>query len=93
MKIRRWLKRGLLGLIAAAAVVYAIDDTVARLRHKPGADVRVTRYLAVPQKFNKVEYDPAAPVTEHCIRALLPHFGYQPCWYLERHTVRFVDLG
>lgn len=93
MRIRRWVIRGLLGLVSAGAVVYGLDDLVARLRHRPGADVQVTRFLAVPQKFNKIEYDQADPVTEHCIRALLPHFGYEPCWYLQRHTVRFVDIG
>jgi hypothetical protein len=87
------MKRILLAVVALAALIYAGDDVIARIRHRPGADVKITRFLAIAQKFNKVEYDLTDPITEHCIQALLPHFGQQPCWYLRRHTVRFVNVG
>jgi hypothetical protein len=83
----------LLAVLLLIAVVYGLDDVIARIRHKPGADIQITRFLAVPQKFNKIEYDPADPVVERCFYTLFPHFGGLPCWYLRRHTVRFIELG
>jgi hypothetical protein len=89
----RVLRNFLFGAIAVLAVVYAGDDIVARVRHVPGADVHIDRFLAVPQKFNKIGYERTDPVTERCIYTLLPHFGHKPCWYVTRHTVQFVDVG
>ena len=87
------VKTILLGLTAAAAMVYAVDDLAARVRNKPGADVHIDRFLAVAQKFNKIGYERTDPVVEHCVYTLLPHFGSKPCWYVTRHTVRFVRVG
>jgi len=86
-------KKILLSLIVFAAVAYAGDDLIARLRGRPGAEVKVNRFLVIPQKFNKIEYDPQDPVMVHCVSALFPHFGSQPCWYLRRHAVQLVDIG
>ena len=90
MKVARTI---VVALLAAAAVVNGVDDLAVRLRNKPGADVQIERFLAVAQKFNKIGYERTDPVTEHCVYALLPHFGSNPCWYVTRHTVRFVRVG
>ena len=31
--------------------------------------------------WNEVEYSVGAPVVETGVEALMPHFGYTPCWY------------
>lgn len=73
--------------------VYGCDDLYARLRHSPYADVHVDRVLAVAQKFNKIDYERTDPITERCLYSLLPHFGYNPCWYVTRHTLIFIKVG
>jgi hypothetical protein len=83
--------------LAAAAlltlVAYGCDDLYARFRHAPYADVHIDRFLAVAEKFNKIDYERTDPVTERCVYALFPHFGYNPCWYVTRHTVRMINVG
>jgi hypothetical protein len=83
--------------VAAAAlltlVAYGCDDVYARLRHQPYADIHIDRFLAVAEKFNKIDYERTDPVTERCVYALFPHFGYSPCWYVTRHTVRMISVG
>lgn len=93
MGVRRAVGKGLLALVAFAAVLYACDYGYARARHEPFADVQVDRFLAIAEHFNKVGYERTTPVTERCVYSLFPHFGYAPCWYLTRHTVRFVKIG
>jgi hypothetical protein len=83
----------LVGTAVAAAGIYGVDDVYARIRHIPGADVHIERYLAVAEKFNKISYEKTDPVTERCIYTLLPHFGHRPCWYVMRHTVQFISVG
>ena len=75
------------------AVMYGGDDLYVHLRHNPYADVRINRILAIAEKFNKIDYERTDPVTERCVYSLFPHFGYNPCWYLTRHTVRVINVG
>ena len=49
--------------------------------------------LAVAEHFNKIDYERTTPITERCVYSLFPHFGYNPCWYVTRHTVRFIKVG
>jgi hypothetical protein len=89
--------RIVLKILAAAALlaiaIYGCDDLYARLRHAPFADVHIDRYLAVAEKFNKIDYERTDPITERCVYSLFPHFGYNPCWYVTRHTLRFINVG
>lgn len=87
------MRKIVLATVTSAGFLYVSDDLVARVRHMPGADVEIERYVAVPQKFNRIEYEPATTGTEHCIYTLLPHSGQNPCWYVMRHRVQFVDVG
>ena len=90
---RRFVWRALLAVIAFAAVLYGCDFVYAWARKAPFADVHIERYLQIAQHFNKVGYERTDPVTERCVYSIYPHFGYAPCWYLMRHTVRFVKIG
>ncbi|HZF06979.1 MAG TPA: hypothetical protein VE932_21765, partial [Patescibacteria group bacterium] len=49
-----------------------------------GALQTMTVYLATRLKSGKLEVFTDRPQTEVCARALFPHFGYRPCWYVRR---------
>lgn len=91
--MRMILKRTLIAFIAMAVVLYVYDYLSVRHRmtaQKQGDPFDVVIYphiLAIPQKGNRVEYalDAVSPwESEPCIHSLFPHFGYTPCWYVNR---------
>jgi hypothetical protein len=87
LKILLW---GCVGLVGLAAFVYAADDLWARLRGRPVEQMKVDRYYTALNHWNQVEYSLGTPITQTCVDAMLPHFGYVPCWYLRRHTLQQV---
>ncbi len=87
-----WIQRILVLLVAVPAVLYLIDYAVVRLRGAPTADVTIKQYYAIPQKGNKVQYAPADSAVEECVQSLFPHAGDRPCWYVNRHTRRQIDM-
>jgi hypothetical protein len=93
MRWKRFGGRALSGLIAFISVLYGCDYLYARLRSAPFADVQIDRYLVIAEHFNKIGYEHTTPITERCVYSIFPHFGNAPCWYLTRHTVRFVKIG
>ena len=54
--------------------------------------VTVRRYYAAMKKDGKPDYYFTPPAAETCVHSLFPHFGYEPCWYLSRHTNQEIDL-
>ncbi len=85
-----WLQ--LLGKIVmvAAIVLWLADWSVFRIRAARGSafdTVQVQEYLSTSLKGNKEEYDFVGAEQISCVRALFPHAGAQPCWWLRRHTV------
>ena len=78
------------GIVALALILlYVIDDASARFGF-PGhratfGTVQVRRQIDVPQKDKKTDFYFDPPEDQACVNALLPHFGVQPCWYLNRH--------
>lgn len=93
MKFARALRTTLLGTGGFVVLLYGCDYLYARLRPSPFAEVKIQRFLAIAEHFNKIGYEPTTPVTERCVYSIFPHFGNAPCWYLMRHTVRFVKIG
>jgi hypothetical protein len=89
----RLLRKMLLGAILVGACVFICDYLYARFRRDPFGAVHIDRVLAVREKFNKITYERTDPVTERCVYSIFPHFGNSPCWYLKRHTMRFIDIG
>jgi hypothetical protein len=89
----RILRKVLLAVVAFAVAAYGCDFLDAKFRPAPTADVHIDRYLAISQKFNKIDYERTDPVTERCVYSIFPHFGSSPCWYLMHHTLRFVKVG
>jgi hypothetical protein len=82
-------------VILLFALAYGYDYASVRRRmsaQKQGDPFDVITYphlLEIPQKGNKVDYelDANSPTeSESCVHSLFPHFGYTPCWYLQRRA-------
>lgn len=89
----RIFRNVLVATIAFAIVVYAFDSIYARVRKGPFANVRIDQYYAVTEKFNMIAYERGTSITERCVYSIFPHFGNSPCWYLMRHTLRYIKVG
>jgi hypothetical protein len=88
-------------VVALAAIVYVADYAILRLRivyARPGSafgSVQVVRLLAILLKNGRVDYELDAQqpeVTVICVRALFPHMGYQPCWYVRRQSQKPIPM-
>ncbi len=77
-------------VMSLAALIYAGDDLWARHRGRPVEQMKIGRLYAAVNHFKELEYSVGPPAMETCIDALLPHFGYPPCWYLRRHDIRQI---
>jgi len=89
------INRIIYALLLLLAVAYGYDYASVRRRiseNKPGDPFDVVTYphlLAIPQKGNKVEYelDAQSPMESvSCVHSLFPHYGYTPCWYVQRRA-------
>ena len=89
-RFRKILLWGCLALAALAVMVYAADDISTRLRGRPTEQMKVGRYYAAMNRWHQIEYSVGTPTMETCVDALLPHFGYTPCWYLRRHPIQQI---
>ena len=92
----RLLLRGVMGVLAAAAMVWAGDWLVWQGRTLAGSGygtVTVDRFVVAPLKNHKEEYYPDGSVQVQCTRSLLPEglpqLGGKPCWWVERNPVVF----
>jgi hypothetical protein len=83
-KIALW---GCLVLVSLSVLIYAADDLWARYRGRPVEKIKVGRLYAAVNHFNETEFSVGTPVMETCVDALMPHFGYTPCWYLRKHPI------
>jgi len=88
--IRRIALWGSVFLVSLTGLTYVADDLWSRFRRRPVEQIKVDRIYADVDHWNHVEYSIGTPIMETCIDALMPHFGYTPCWYLRRHTIRQV---
>ena len=81
--------------VASLAVVYAADYVWLRARmmknHDALGSVQVSRYYAVPEKNNRVEFYYGDAAAQECVHSLFPHLGDNPCWYVNRHKEVRVD--
>ena len=59
---------------------------------RPFGQITVTTYDAVAQKNGKTEFIFNPPEPQTCANALFPRAGYQPCWYLQRHTEQRINI-
>jgi hypothetical protein len=96
MRLKQLLLRIFGGLILVGLLVYGGDYVSVRYRVLKGRDpfttVAIQPYYAIHEKSGKTEFDFAQPQTEICVRSLFPHSGYRPCWYVNRHTEKRIDI-
>ena len=84
--------RIVLGLLGACGLFYVLDYAVAA--NRPLGSVLVQPYYAVHQKDGKIEFDynTMPPVQESCVASALPHMGMTPCWYLNGHKQKKIEI-
>jgi len=86
------LEEALKVIVVAAILLWLCDWAVFRMRisHGRGFEtIQVQEYLSTALKGNKQEYDYMGTEQVSCARALFPHAGVQPCWWVRRHTSRW----
>jgi hypothetical protein len=81
---------GCVAVVGLAGLTYLADDLWARFRGRPVEQIKVGRVYAAVNHYNQVEYSIGTPAMVTCIKALMPHFGDTPCWYLRRHTIQQI---
>ena len=71
---------------------FAVLEIRIAAKWNPYGSVTVYHYYAIPQKSGKTQlmFDPPAPQT--CVNALLPHQGWEPCWYLKGHPDQRTNM-
>jgi hypothetical protein len=99
-RIKHFLKRlmivGISSALGVTAFAYAVDYGVFRYRvatnRQPYGQITVSTYDAVLQKNGKTEFLFNPPEPQTCVHALFPREGYEPCWYLQRHTEQRINI-
>ncbi len=86
------LQRALVLLVAVPGFCYLGDYAVFRFRGSPVTTVEIRQFYAIPIKGNKINYMPAESTTEQCAFSLFPHVDTRPCWYVNRHKLRQIDM-
>jgi hypothetical protein len=81
----RWLFRVMVVAAALFLAVYLGDWAVYRLRGAPQSKVTVNRYIPIPLKGNKTEFDYLGTQDQSCSVALFSQGGLSPCWKLRRN--------
>ncbi len=80
-----WLGRAVAVLAAAFVAVYAGDWAIYKLRGSPQSTVTVNRYVTIPLKGNKQEFDYLGSSDVPCSVSLFPQAGQSACWRLRRN--------
>ena len=79
--------------LAAVILLYVGDFVIVHARRQPTGQIDVHQFYAVRLKGKKVEYMPLENANETCTHSLFPQMGYRPCWYVESHRIRQIDVG
>jgi hypothetical protein len=87
----KWLLRILGAAIAVMAAVYAGDIVVYHLRGAPQSTVTVNRYVSIPLKGRKMEYDYLGTLEQACSVSLFSQSGESPCWQLRRNPNQGIE--
>ena len=90
--MKRWLQRTVVVLVAAFVALYGGDFAIYKLRGSPTSTVTVSRFLTVPLKGNKIEYDYVGASDVTCSVSLFPQNGESPCWHLRRNPNQTTTL-
>lgn len=80
----RWALRLALVLGLGFVAVYCGDLAVYKLRGAPTSKVTVNRYVTIPLKGRKSEFDYLGTQDVPCAVSLFAQSGQSPCWQLRR---------
>ncbi|MGB0063229.1 MAG: hypothetical protein WBP85_02195 [Terracidiphilus sp.] len=89
----KWLLRVLIGVAAIFIVALITDLAVYKMQGSPHATVTVSRFLSVPLKGQKTEYDFLGTIDVPCAQSLFPQDGLAPCWHLRRNPNQWDNAG
>jgi hypothetical protein len=84
--LARRMGRAMVMLAAAFVLGYGGDWAVFKLRGSPLSKVTVNRYVTIPLKGGKSEFDYLGSIDQPCSRSLFPQAGQPACWQLRRNT-------
>lgn len=90
--MKRWLQRVVVVLVAGFVATYGGDWAIYKLRGSPTSTVTVSRFMTVPLKGNKIEYDYIGTADVACSVSLFPQAGQSPCWRLRRNPNQTTNL-
>ena len=90
--MKRWLLRLTVTLVAGFVAVYGGDWAVFKLRGSPASKVTVNRFLTIPLKGGKQEFDYLGSSDVPCSVSLFPQAGQSPCWKLRRNPNQGMTL-
>jgi len=87
--VLRLLGRWLLRIVAVALVLFVVlylgDWAVFAVGGSPLSKATVHRFISVPLKGNKVEYDYVGTFDVPCSMSIFSQGGQSPCWRLRRN--------
>ncbi|MGD0831004.1 MAG: hypothetical protein ABR907_08690 [Terracidiphilus sp.] len=81
----RWLKAGVVILVVVFVAAYGGDWAIYKLRGSPTSTVTVNRYVTIPLKGNKQEFDYLGSLEVACSVSVFPQGGRGTCWQLRRN--------
>ncbi len=82
----RWLQRLVLVIVVVFVVAYGGDWAIFKMRGSPQSSITVNRYVTIPLKGNKQEFDYLGSIDVPCSRSLFPQSAQTPCWQLRRNS-------
>jgi hypothetical protein len=95
---RTILKRASIVAVAAVILIY-LGDTLSvwhRMANKtsdnPLTTLTTQPIIEIPQKDGREEIVLGDSQTQTCVRALFPHDGYSPCWYVARQNQSITTM-
>lgn len=90
--VRKWMLRIVATLAIGFVFVYCGDWMVFKLRGSPQSTVTVNRYLSIPLKDNKQEFDYQGSLDVPCSISLFSQYGETPCWQLRRNAMQTIKM-
>ncbi|MGB8010514.1 MAG: hypothetical protein WCF68_02805 [Terriglobales bacterium] len=94
--MERVILRGLVAILVLLAVTYVGDYCSLRYQIPGGrpqfGQVKVNVLYVIHVKGAKIQYEPGPLETDTCSHSLFPQYGYNPCWYVSRHTDKLIDI-
>jgi len=90
------IKRIALIIGGVLALIYAGDYASVSIPipkgRSPYSTVIVRPYYDVGLKSGKSEFYFLDPRKQTCVKSLFPHMGYNPCWYVRRHSRQRIAM-